>query len=372
MKILQKGSTKRKYTYQARGVYWRFRFRDFHASLPGQPGDPDFEEKYERLMKLVVPPPRPPVIFGRNTFDFVIEKFLADAEFRALSKGSQYQYEIYARKVSKLLGDFDMTATTVEMIAAVRNSMTLGSGDNMRGFLSRLYSFGASRGYVEKGVNRARDMDRLKRKVEGHIPWSDDEIALLLKHATGAIRLMIIIGLCTGQRAETIETMEWSQVLGDNIRVRQKKTNALLDIPLHPLLKAELDALRAQGPVSGRIIRNSRGNPVGACSYRYRLSTLIGKIPNFPHRTPHGGRYATAAMLEDAGCKVWEIQAILGHSTYQQAMAYIIKRKNAGMAIAMLVTHAAQMPERARGASVHPLTAAIRPPLRLVSLAKAA
>lgn len=373
MKTLQENGAKRKYTYQARGVYWRFRYRNFDTNLPGQPGDREFEEKYARLLAQIVPPPPPQAVFGRGTFNFVVEKYFADAEFKVLSPKTQAHYRWSAERVTSLLGDCDMTATTVEMIGEVRNSVSLGCAYGIRSFISRLYGFAASREYVAKGVNRARDLDPLKLKTEGHIPWSDDEVGLLMKHATGAIRTMIIFGLCTGQRAETVETMTWSQVLGDSIRIRQKKTNALLDIPIHPMMRAELDRLRSQGPVSGPIIRNGRGNPVGSNSYRYRLNRLIATIPNFPHRTPHGGRYATAAMLEDAGCTVWQIQAILGHSTYQQAMAYIIKRKNAGVAIAMLVDHAARISSGgAEGAKAHPFSAGAFPPRRPVSLAKAA
>jgi integrase len=59
-----------------------------------------------------------------------------------------------------------------------------------------------------------------------------------------------------------------------------------------------------------------------------------------PHRTPHGARYAAAAMMEEAGCTVFQIQAILGHSTYQQAMAYIIRRRESRAGMDKLVSHA--------------------------------
>ncbi|GAA0671777.1 integrase [Sphingomonas insulae] len=363
---------KPKYTYIARGTYWRFRYRDFQTSLPGQPGEPEFLEKYQRLLTQIIPPERVRVENAHGSFSFVLEKFFADVEFRALAHKTQEGYRGLARKVEPLLGDCDMTATTSEMIAEVRNTVPIGSSNGLRAFISRLYNFASKRGYVEKGVNRARELDRVKIVSDGHVPWSDDEIVLLLKHAKGAIRTLLILGLCTGQRAGDIERTQWSQVLGDSIRVRQGKTRELLDIPLHPMLRAELDYLRAQGPVSGAIVRNHVGNPVGRKSYNRRLTKLIASIPNFPHRTPHGGRYATAAMLEDAGCTVQGIMAIIGHRTYQQAIAYLIKRKEAGHAMARLVEHAAAMNAEPPMMRQAVRRAAPRLRLRLVSLAKAA
>lgn len=209
----------------------------------------------------------------------------------------------------------------------------------MRAFISRLYNFASTRGYVEKDVNRARPLGLIKRRVEGHVPWSDDEVALLLRHATGPIRTLIIMVLCTAQRSCDLTSLEWSQVIGDQVRIRQKKTNALIDIPLHPLLRQELDFLRAEGAVSGKIVKCHDGTAIGKKGFNERLTRLIRSIPNMPHRTPHGARYTAAAMMEEAGCTVFQIQAILGHSTFQQAMAYIIKRRQSQQGMLKLIDY---------------------------------
>lgn len=174
------------------------------------------------------------------------------------------------------------------------------------------------------------------------MPWSDDELALLLQHAEGQTRTWIILAICTAQRASDLVAMSWSQVLGDGIRVRQKKTNMLVDIPLHPLLAEESQRLRLGGPVSGHIVTLANGEKIGKKGLNQRLTALIGQIPNMPHRTPHGARYAAAAMMEEVGCTVYRIRAILGHSTYQQAMSYITRRRAGRDGMDKLIAHVAE------------------------------
>lgn len=360
------------YTYIAKGKYWRFRYKGLDAPLPGQPGDREFEAKYSELLALTVKPAPVAANPAKGTFDYVMGKFYKDMEFRDLSTRTQANYLQFGKSVSKYLGDCMMQLTTVEMLASVRNAMTIGYANPVRGLISRLYVFAGDRGYVMQGLNPALRLRPLRLKVAGHEPWSDDEIVLMLQHATGAIRTLIIIALCTGQRPSDVEQMTWSQVQGDTVRIRQRKTNELLFIPMHPILREELDLLRSGGPRSGAIVRKSSGRPLGVKGFYHRLKALIARIPDMPKRTPHGSRYATAAILEDAGCSVEEITSILGHRTYEMAMKYLTKRKQAERAMAKMVAHAAFLH------GVTPLRRVATPrlmlgtsrPIGLVSLAK--
>jgi len=330
------------YTYVVKGKYWRFRYKGDNFALPGKPGEPKFEDKYDEFVALVVKPVTLASRPGRGTFDWVMAKFFADAEFRALATRTQSNYHAFGKHVSKYLGDCMMGITTVEMLGEVRNAMTLGYADVLRRFVSRLYVFASDRGYVLAGLNPARCLRSIKRKSKkGHEPWSIEEINLMLKHAEGAIRTLIIIALCTGQRPGDVERMEWSQILDDMVRVRQQKTGELMTIPAHPLLRAELARLRSEGPVEGVIVRKESGGPIGDNGFGYRLKKLVRSIPNMPWRTPHGSRYATAGLLRDAGCDVDQICSIIGHRTYEMAVKYFSRRKLAIEAMGRLVMHGA-------------------------------
>lgn len=341
------------YTYMAKKKYWRFRYKDFDAPLPGSPGDEDFETKYAELLVLVVRPEPVKIKPLPGTFDDVMGRFFEDAEFRVLAERTQKHYIYTGRQVSHYLGDCMMALTSVEMLAAVRNDMKIGYAEPVRGFISRLYSFADKRGWIEKGFNPARVLGRLGVKSDGHPPWSPDEIVLMFEHATGAIRTLLIIALCTGQRPLDVEQMQWSQVIGNFVRVRQHKTGEWVEIPLHPMLRAELDRLRAEGPVQGTIVRKNSGRPIGERGFYHRMKTLISKIPNMPWRTPHGSRYATAAFLRDAGCDIDEICSIIGHRTYSMALKYFKRRKTAMDAMAKVVRYAV-IPQMAETSSLSP------------------
>lgn len=364
------------YTYMAKKRYWRFRYKGFEAPLPGSPGDPDFEAKYGQLLASVVRPApvAPNPVLG--TFDFVLRRFYSDVEFRALSPRTQANYHQFGKTVSRLLGECPMQTTTVEMIAAVRNGVSIGTAEVMRRFISRLYVFASDRKYITQGLNVAACLRPIKRKTAGHEPWSDDEIALMFRHATGAIRTLMIIALCTGLRPGDVETLTWSQVLGDFVRVRQRKTNEVVLIPIHPILRAELDRLRAEGPVGGVIVRKSTGRPIGEGGFYYRMRSLVRKIPDMPWRTPHGSRYAAAAMLNEVGCTVDQASSILGHRTYQMAMHYLTKRGRAMEAMTKMIRHAALLnlpsPDFAPAGPARSPTMVLLPPPRIgrVSLAK--
>ncbi len=346
MQLKTQMAAKPKYTYIIKDKYWRFRYQKLDCPLPGVPGSPEFEIKYAQLVALAIKPEPPMKFVPKGTFSWVIDMYFRDVEFRALAASTQRSYRCMAKIVDPLLGDCDMAATTTAMVAEVRNSVTIEMGNSVRAFISRLYGFAASRQWIDSSINRARDLKKVKSKGFGLVPWSDDELALMLQYAEGQTRTLIILAICTAQRSCDLTSMDWSQVLGKNIRVRQKKTNLLIDIPMHPLLEDELRRLKSAGPVSGRIIKHDDGNLIGKKGFNARLTTLLRQIPNMPHRTPHGARYAAAAMMEEAGCTVFEIQAILGHSTYQQAIHYINKRKNGRAAMDKLVAHSLEEARR--------------------------
>ncbi len=364
------------YTYVVRKKYWRFRYRGFEAPLPDAPGDPAFEQKYAELLALVVRLHPDTVNPAHGTFDWVLRKFYKDQEFRSLSESTQRHYMQLGKAVSKYLGDFSMQLTTVKMLAEVRNDMKLGYAEVMRRFISRLYRFAGDREWVVDDYNPARRLRSIKRKRAGHEPWSDDEIRLLLEHATGPIRTLILLALCTGQRPGDVERMTWSQVLGDQVRVRQRKTNVMRVIPMHPVLRQELDRLRSEGPVAGVIVRKSSGRPLGIGGFGHLLKKLIASIPNMPHRTPHGSRYATAAILQECGCSVAQIMAIIGHTTFAMAVKYLTSRDLAMEAMGRVIDHAALPIARSNDARcdliVVPPMHVLPPPPRIgrVSLAR--
>jgi len=84
----------------------------------------------------------------------------------------------------------------------------------------------------------------VRAKTHGFVTWSEDDIAKFEdKYATGSReRLALALLLYTGQRRGDVVRMGRQHVSGDTIRVTQSKTGASLVIPMHPKLRAEIDA----------------------------------------------------------------------------------------------------------------------------------
>ena len=66
--------------------------------------------------------------------------------------------------------------------------------------------------------------------------------------------------------------MAWPQYSGSAIRLRQQKTGALLDIPVHPLLRDHLDGMPRSG--STLTIVAFRGRPVKYLRFNERFEAL--------------------------------------------------------------------------------------------------
>jgi hypothetical protein len=86
---------------------------------------------------------------------------------------------------------------------------------------------------------------RPKIKTDGHRTWSEDDIAAFeATHPIGTLpRLALALLLYTGQRRSDVVVMGRQHVRGDLISVRQQKTGTPLLIPLHPALRAAIEAV---------------------------------------------------------------------------------------------------------------------------------
>jgi integrase len=224
------------------------------------------------------------------------------------------------------------------MVKAVRDdyAATPRKAHKVKQMMSRLYSWAGEADIVADGVNPAQRLRRLKRQGgEREITvWSEAEIGLFLAHCPPHIETAVLLGLYTGQRSSDVCRMTWGQYLGGAIRVRQSKTGALLEIPCHPVLRAHLEALKAKGTNSLTIVTGTTGRPSNPNQLSTAINRACAAIVGMPARSFHGLRYAAGSMLEEAGCTIGEIEAVLGHNTLKMAMKYATQRLRAKAALA--------------------------------------
>lgn len=330
-----------RYTYLAKGRYWRFR----HAltgdiamphtrglSIEDQPRQPKFVAKYEELLARVERGELAPAPLDRRSFRWLIRRYQDSEEFRVLADPTQRDYERTLALLEEELGDEPFALATRGMIKAVRDSYARQTrkAHKIKQMVSRLYSWADENELVPEGFNPAARIKRLKRKGgdQEYVVWSSHEIELFLAEAPEHVRTPVLLALYTGQRANDIARMLWSQWQGDYIRVRQAKTGAMLDIACHQRLKAHLETLKStRSSLKGTICLTVRGKSFNANNLGSAIHRAVQNVAAMPkNRSLHGLRYAAGSAMEEAGCTISEIEAVLGHRTLRMALKYASQR----------------------------------------------
>jgi integrase len=114
----------------------------------------------------------------------------------------------------------------------------------------------------------------------------------------------------TAQRPADVLRMAWPQYSGSAIRLRQQKTGALLDIPVHPLLRAHLEKLSRSH--SSLTIVTYRGRPVKYLRFNERFRRIAQRA-GIDAQARDLRRTAMLRMAE-AGATVPQIASVSGHS----------------------------------------------------------
>ncbi len=124
--------------------------------------------------------------------------------------------------------------------------------------------------------------------------------------------------LCTGQRRSDAVRMGWQHVKGKLISVRQQKTHASLQIPIHP----DLEAVLTHPPQTHlTCVLTEYGkpfSPAGFGNWMRKMCDAAGLSACTSHRL----QKAWARRLAEAGCSNQEIKAITGHETEAEVARY--------------------------------------------------
>ena len=112
--------------------------------------------------------------------------------------------------------------------------------------------------------------------------------------------------------------MGWQHVRGDEIAVRQEKTDEPLMIPMHPKL---IEALAAVPKSNLTFLMTERGAPFAAAGFGNWFRKRCNEA-GLPQCSAHGLRKCAATRLADAGCSVHQIMAVTGHKSMSSVAPY--------------------------------------------------
>lgn len=134
--------------------------------------------------------------------------------------------------------------------------------NNMRMSVVILFGFARSRGYLPKGQpSEAEDVPKAKDRGGKIGILTPQELASLMKKATGDVRLYFALGAFTGMRSSEILKLDWSDVNSERghitVAADKAKTATRRLVPIQPNLMQWLAPYRGR---TGRLFRGRRNS----------------------------------------------------------------------------------------------------------------
>jgi integrase len=158
-------------------------------------------------------------------------------------------------------------------------------------------------------------------KSDGIYTWSEQDVAAYeAAHGVGTkARLALALGLYTGQRRADVLRMGRQHIHNGMLSVKQQKTGVELRIPVHPDLRAIIDATPG-GHLTFLVTRTGKPYAGDNFSEQFRAWCRAARLPE--KCSFHGLRKAACRRLAEAGCSVNEIAAVSGHATLREVQRY--------------------------------------------------
>jgi integrase len=170
----------------------------------------------------------------------------------------------------------------------------------------------------------------VKAKPYGFRTWTEDHISQFeaFYPTDSRARLAFALLLYTGQRRGDVVRMGRQHIRDGFIEVRQAKTGATVEIPIHPELQAILDASRAEHLT---FPTTATGKPFTGGSFTNWFGDLCRKAGLPLGLSAHGLRKAMCRRLAEAA-------AISGHASLKEVQRYTKAANQRRMAIDAMET----------------------------------
>ena len=287
--------------------------------LPGLPWSPSFMAEYEKAISGA----RTAIGAGRvkpGSVAAVIAEYKDSREFfGSKSAGTQRMRRGILDRFRAAYGDRPFALLPPEWIEALLDSKPPHAARSWRATLRSLCQFGVKRRYLR--TDPTANIKQRAIKGDGFHTWTEDEISQFVRfHPLGTKpRLALALLLYTAQRRSDVVKMGRQHIRDGWLHVKQEKTDKPLAIPVHPELRAVLDATPS---AQLTFLVTATGKPYGgnAFSAQFRNWCDAAGLPK--HCKPHGLRKAACRRLAEAGCSGNEIMAISGHATLKELVRY--------------------------------------------------
>jgi integrase len=252
----------------------------------------------------------------------VIEAYRRSGAWARLAATSRRQRDNMLDRVARKIGEMPIGKVSRAMIVETRDSLKPGAAHHFVFTMRGLFKWAQENGYVDddptQGVKVAHP------KTDGFHTWTDAEIAAFERQWPVGTRerLGFAILLHTGLRiSDAVRASSRNIVDGERMEIVAAKTGTPVILPLHPELKAVLDA-----------------SPLGNDSFIGMSWDTFGRAfkkacdeAGVKGRA-HGLRKAAATRLAEAGASVPELNSVFGWTGAKMALKYTQKADRARLA----------------------------------------
>ena len=287
--------------------------------LPGLPGSIEFMTAYQVALA------GPPTVIGADrakpgSVSAVVAGYFDSQQFfTSKSAGTQRLRRGILERFRAAHGDKPIGCLPTEWIEALLDSKPPHAARSWLVTLRSLCEFAIKRGWLR--ANPATSIKLAPIKSDGFHNWTDDEISLFeAHHQVGSKpRLALALLLYTAQRRGDVVRMGRQHIRDGMLTVRQTKTGATLAIPVHPELRAILDATPSENLT---FLVTATGKPYGGNHFSESFREWCDAAGLPKHCSAHGLRKAACRRLAEAGCSANEIAAISGHASLNEVARY--------------------------------------------------
>lgn len=308
-------------------VYLRATGYAFKAAF----GSPEFLAEY-LAVTAALPPKAAPRSLGA-----MIAAYRASHEFLGLAARTRQQYDdvFHYLKPNHALPVEGLTpAYVLKARDKALSARRAWFANSLVAVLSVLCNWGRPRGMID--ANPAEGVPKIRRPrslPKANRPWTPAEEEAVMRRA-GHLAVPIALARFAGMRQGDAISVPWSAYDGRALRFQQGKTGGVVELPVHPSLKAILDTTpRTSVTIAATMKRIRTADPEAV---QHRVWTGSGFRASFfklirqlraeglvgPGLTFHGLRHTCGTWLAEAGADTRTIAAWLGQKSENMARHY--------------------------------------------------
>lgn len=294
---------KRRYYFRRKG-YQR-------SALPGRPGSPAFIKAYNAALT-GEPRVAPSETIERGSFKALCHEYENSAEFSSLGDLTRREMGYVIKKLEQEHGSKPVALLERKHILRWRDELKEkpGAANKMIRVVKALMVFALERGY--RAANPAQGVKMLK--IGEWRPWTLEEMQAFEDcWPLGTLeRTGYALTRYTGQRRADVAKLTFKSIAGDALKLKQGKTGKVLEIPIHPELKA---ALAAVHPRHEAAILAKNGRRLNIVYFGHLMAKAIEKAGLPDDVVLHGLCKVNMTALIDSGCTSGEAGAFTGRSS---------------------------------------------------------